>query len=145
MSIGLAITVGALLLLSSCLRENLESHYRTYTEAVAAGAIARGWIPKWLPSTASDIHEEHNIDTNATLLAFDYGTAGPEQFLATCHRDSRVPRNPGSDGWWPDDATWHKLQFYRCDERDVYQDGHVKVTRAGAAIDTSRRKAYFWR
>jgi hypothetical protein len=82
MGIRLAIIVGALLLLSSCLQENFGSHYRTYAEAVAAGAIVRGWIPKWLPSC-----EE------LPLLA---GAAGDERETIMPWVNRRFPSLPSS-------------------------------------------------
>jgi hypothetical protein len=46
------------------------THYDTHAQAVAAGAFAHGWIPDNVPSSATDIHEEHDLDTNQAWIRF---------------------------------------------------------------------------
>ena len=38
--------------LAAC-AETLEANYATLAEARAAGAVARGWVPDWLPPSAT--------------------------------------------------------------------------------------------
>lgn len=113
-------------------REDFESSYRTYHDAAADGAISRGWLPAWLPTTATEIREWHNLDTNATFASFIYGTADPREFLATCQPTSPTTI-PSPRRWRITDRERSRLQFYRCDEE------------TWAAIDRSRTKAFFWR
>lgn len=47
-----------------------ETHYETYAAAVRDGAVVRGWIPAFVPSSAYDIYEAHTQDTNAQRLRF---------------------------------------------------------------------------
>lgn len=47
-----------------------ETHYRTYAAAVGDRAVVRGWIPAFVPSSAYDIYEVHDQDTNAQRLRF---------------------------------------------------------------------------
>jgi len=51
-----------------------ESYYPTYAGAEAAGVITHGWIPQWFPKSAVEIHGEHDLDTNQSMLAFRYGS-----------------------------------------------------------------------
>jgi hypothetical protein len=44
--------------------------YATYADAIAAGAQRRGWLPPFVPTTATDIREVHNLDTNQQWLRF---------------------------------------------------------------------------
>lgn len=55
--------------LAAC-REVLEERYADHEAARAAGAVARGWIPAWVPPSARDIREVHDLDTNAQTLSF---------------------------------------------------------------------------
>jgi len=125
-------------------REDVESSYRTYREAAADGAISRGWLPAWLPTTSTEIGERHDLDTNATFASFIYGTAEPREFLATCHRTSLAPL-PSQRRWRVNEGEWSRLQFYRCDEKATFADGHAEVRATWVAIDHARTKAYFWR
>ena len=38
--------------------------------AVSDGAVARGWIPAWVPTTATNLHEVHDLDSNESALSF---------------------------------------------------------------------------
>ena len=59
------------MVMAACTKDEvLDASYESRAEAEAAGAIARGWIPEWLPANASDIHEVHDLDTNEGALAF---------------------------------------------------------------------------
>jgi hypothetical protein len=63
-----------LALTSACARwDVLERAYASREEVVRDGAIERGWIPPWIPESAREIREVHNIDTNASQLAFAFG------------------------------------------------------------------------
>jgi hypothetical protein len=44
--------------------------YATWQEAKDAGAVQRGWIGSFVPTSAVDIKETHNIDTNVQTLLF---------------------------------------------------------------------------
>lgn len=135
----------ALLVLSAvACREDFETSYRTYHDAVADGAIARGWLPAWLPPTATDIVEWHNLDTNATFASFNYGSAATLTFLSKCEPTSRRPlRSQPRSASWPRD--WSDLQFYSCVEKTRFADGRVEVRETWVAIDRKRTRAYFWR
>lgn len=60
----------AVLLLLGCTDETLDAYYPTASDALADGAVKRGWIPAWTPSTATDIFEVHNLDSNQSALSF---------------------------------------------------------------------------
>ena len=38
--------------------------------ARSMGAFERGWLPEWLSSEATEIHEFHDLDTNAQAITF---------------------------------------------------------------------------
>lgn len=52
--------------------ENPESSFATYEELKASGLIERGWIPEYLPKSATEIRESHDIDTNSGWASFQY-------------------------------------------------------------------------
>jgi hypothetical protein len=58
-----------LLSLAAC-SEQVEEAYPTWAEAERAGAVERGWIPAFVPSSARDIRESHDLDSNRQILQF---------------------------------------------------------------------------
>jgi hypothetical protein len=59
----------AVLTLAGCSDVYTET-YATWQEAKDAGAMERGWIGSFVPTSAVDIKETHNIDTNVQTLLF---------------------------------------------------------------------------
>ncbi len=51
--------------------ETPESVFSNYEDAAKNDAVGPDkWLPSWLPKSANDIHEAHNIDTNLVWLEF---------------------------------------------------------------------------
>ena len=50
--------------------EHMYSYYPVYADAVADGALNRGWVPSIIPASATEIHEEHDLDTNQVWIRF---------------------------------------------------------------------------
>jgi hypothetical protein len=119
-----------ILLLAACqLGERPESSFANYQEAAASGMIERGWIPDWLPETAVNIQERHDLDTNASILFFSAGAefSTPEG----CEPTSNPPAAAFKESWWPQSFStdW---PVYDCGS------GHLSV-------DEIRMSVYFWR
>lgn len=97
--------------------EIVESEADSYAQAKLL--IDSGWLPSWIPKSATSILEAHDIDTNAVVASFDandesWGPAG-------CNRieplDAPVP--DVSVPWWPGDvpvsqSLTHRHIFYQC-------------------------------
>lgn len=64
------IAAAALLLSLVACNEQMEETYTTYADAQDAGAIERGWIPAFVPASARDITDSHDLDTNRQTLQF---------------------------------------------------------------------------
>jgi hypothetical protein len=114
-------------------------------------AIARGWIPTWVPSDATDIREVHDLDTNTNCGVFTFSTAGAEELARACTDTEIVERRLPHERptvWWPNQLTrghaqGTRFRFAVCKGpsrdapgRDPYGDY--------AAIDPETNKAYFW-
>jgi hypothetical protein len=79
--------------------------YATLDEAVAAGAVERGWIPAGLPASTREIREAHDLDTSRRWGLFNFDPAdgnavrallGPELSVQgiVCDPPRRIE-------WWP--------------------------------------------
>lgn len=62
--------------------EDKEARYGTWDEAEKAGAIERGWVPHFIPKSARNIRDVHNLDTNAQMLRFNVSPADVQTMLA---------------------------------------------------------------
>lgn len=66
------ILVASVVLVYACTNlETPQTTFDNFENAVKQGAVGSGkWLPNWLPKTATDIREAHNIDTNFVWLEF---------------------------------------------------------------------------
>lgn len=55
-------------ILSGCFGTVMIASYDDYATAEAAGAVEKGWIPSFLPASATRIEEAHDLDTNQQCL-----------------------------------------------------------------------------
>ena len=109
--------------------ETPEEAYAGYSEAADGGAIERGWIPEWLPETAVNIHEKHDLDRNTSILVFDVG--GSFVIPEGCKPAATTSKASLSAGWWPV-AEVAELPVHDCGS------GLLAVDEAGMRI-------YYWR
>jgi hypothetical protein len=115
------------------------SYFANRREAENAKMFATGWLPKWLPASSKNLREKHDIDTNASILRFEYDTTKETApFSNSCK-----PLHPAlvelprlSARWWPDNKALllEMPAAYRCCDEDAY-----------LAIPAEGGTAYFWR
>lgn len=114
------VRLAALLLIASasaCFWERPESSYSSLGEAKRNRAIDKGWIPAWLPPSATDIREVHDIDTNESMLVFvsdpEHDWALPSDCQPVSY--SQVPPARFSRRWWPaSELLEQSYDFHRC-------------------------------
>ncbi len=64
------LATALLCLMTSACSDRVAEHYKTYDEAIKAGAATRGWLPSFIPRTALEIDLIHDLDTNQQWLHF---------------------------------------------------------------------------
>ncbi len=107
--------------LYGCLNETIDNYFATFVEA--KDAMNRGWIPEWLPNTATKIFETHNIDTNSRMLRFSFPTHSPLALPPLCKQitSATLPPPPFNRSWWPTDITTNSktnsYTFFQCQDR----------------------------
>ena len=131
------IAIGAVVAACS---ERREVFYADESAARQDGAIERGWIPEWLPKTARQIHEIHDLDTNRSMLAFSFSPAEAPELARQCDQvgRDRLEPAPFATAWWPEDVppspvVTHRHIYYKCS--------------GGAYVAVSPRdgEMYYWR
>ncbi len=68
----LTLTLLMLIVIFMSRSEIKNTLYANYEEAKKAGAFERGWLPEYLPKSAKNIHEAHNLDTNQGWGEFEF-------------------------------------------------------------------------
>ena len=118
--------------------ETFHSSYPDKAAAIQDGAIARGWVPAWLPESALAIRETHNLDTNETWREFELPATEILELDHSCSSLSRPPSLPRrAPGWWPATLSGDEHRFYRCHDDDGFD--------AYLAWKPEVHKGYFWR
>ncbi|TQM16867.1 hypothetical protein FB548_0235 [Pseudoxanthomonas sp. 3HH-4] len=88
---------------TGCLDTTLDAKYPTTAAAIADGAITRGWVPEWIPVTATNLREVHNLDTNVSALTFDLPNGSRLQLPGDCKPITFPGLVPShfNRSWWP--------------------------------------------
>ena len=118
----------------------------------AKGRRQRGWLPAWLPKTATRIHESHNLDTNEIWLMFSYSPRD-KFFKKDCipysKNQVKMPRN--NNLWYypryvskiyDELLNNDKLHYYYCDADVMYE--YYTADARYVAIDHDLNIAYAW-
>jgi len=64
--------------------EEPKSEFANYNEVKASGIMDRGWIPTYIPKSATNIKEQHDIDTNWVEVTFKYTIGDIEDTKEAC-------------------------------------------------------------
>ena len=123
--------------------ERREASYADLATAERAGAIRQGWIPNWVPRSARDIRELHDLDTNQGMLSFYYDPSERLTIPSSCSqvRPSDALSAPFRASWWPPDVppssfVTHRHAFFSCE---------TGRGRAFLAVSDAQGEAHYWR
>lgn len=99
-----AIIIVSVFLFYGC-NEKVESYYKDFNIAKKTGAIEEGWIPKFIPNSAYNIREIHDLDTNEVWIGFKIPSSTEIFFdkveaLSKNEILDKLPRTPRVK-WWP--------------------------------------------
>lgn len=85
--------------------ETTENVYQDFDAAYIAEAVGDDkWIPGFLPPSAKNIREKHNLDTNEVWLSCQFSAADRNSIMKACRQISQHEviypiKSPSS--WWP--------------------------------------------
>lgn len=135
-----SLIVAACALVSGCFWETTDASYSTAKEVIDNGHLEKGWIPRWLPSDATNLQETHNIDSNASELSFSIPGRGSLALPESCTPADFKNTVPASiqRHWWPSEQQLREsYDFYEC-PADATEHMFVAVRADG-------RRALHWR
>lgn len=79
--------------------------YATLAEAIQAGAVERGWVPRDLPSGTRELREAHDLDSNRRWGLFNFPPAEAEALRALLGEEMPIQGircdPPRRIEWWP--------------------------------------------
>lgn len=137
----------AISLLTGC-RETQRVRYATFADAERDRAPQRGWIPVWMPHSATDIEEVHDLDVNTQRLAFRVPPADVPRLteaLAPASLAQVWPpdvRSPALEGEWPLDAA--VANGAAAKRLSTYITRDSSSASSCVAIDRAASKVYAW-
>jgi hypothetical protein len=128
--------------------ERATKYYPKYEDASIDGAVKRGWIPEIVPKTATEIYEQHDLDTNEVWIRFNVQgkenggvTAGLKKL--TDDEISKIKlMYPAKVNWWFEVLIQQSPSNDNALNAEVFR---VKCNGDGyLAIDRVSEKAYYW-
>ena len=138
------------LFLISC-SDEFYSFYKTYDEAVQDGAMKRVWIPNILPTSATEINEQHDLDTNEAWIRFKLSENEREEFTKNLTKLTHEEileidlRYPSRANWWFEGLIQKSPAADAALNADIYSitcDGTDKT--GYIAIDCCSSHIYYW-
>ena len=64
--------------------EQPKSHFTDFKGLEKSGLIERGWVPSFIPQSAYDIHEQHDLDTNWVQMSFKFNPKDTSTMVNSC-------------------------------------------------------------
>lgn len=117
-----------------------ESAYATLTEAEREQATAKGWIPDFVPRSASDIIERRWLDSNMQLVEFSFGEEDLDSMLTTFEEISGEARRSVVERI--ERAPWSRMQVD--DNIRVYKRSDILRSQGYLAINPVQKRAQYW-
>jgi hypothetical protein len=132
----IASAVGAWLIVSGKM-QYMEREFADYGAAKAAGELEKGWLPAFLPETATVIKVINNTDDKSALASFKYA----ESLDITGCKELPLPEATLPPErvvlWWPEELTGKgnaqaDYAFFKC---GIGQ----------AAVNDGKKEVYYWK
>jgi hypothetical protein len=146
-----AVSLSLLVLCVACDSLERESAYATHADAVADDAILRGWIPPFVPESAREIREIHDLDTNDVCLRFELPVEEHAPFVAPFRKldpqeIESLPSCGVTPAWWFEGLIQQQPYNDSALYADVYEAAVPRWDDDGALIAVSRTGStlYIW-
>ncbi len=71
-------------MLVGCNGETITNYFANYSEMQSSGIFEKGWLPSYLPKSATAIKENHNLDSNIVNATFVFNPTDVESVKENC-------------------------------------------------------------
>jgi hypothetical protein len=131
--------------------DRLGTSYATAADAIASGDMERGWLPSNLPPIATEIHEEHDLDTNEVWMRFTVSRESALEFVVGLQRlppqdvERFNVRSPCDRSWWFDGLIEQQPANDGVLNADIYVGASPDSSRTlFVALDRTSSDVYYW-
>lgn len=148
--IKFVLILSAVLLVSLCCNENPKFYYPKFEDAKRDGALERDWWPKILPTSAREIIEQHNIDTNTVWMKFNADKSDLKtlleqlRILTKKEIDKLFPFKHPKKWWKPTDNNKHFFHIVSYDWELEWADGRTDTITGYFFIDMKKAICYYY-
>ncbi|MFG6108497.1 hypothetical protein [Stenotrophomonas nematodicola] len=127
-------------LCAGCTGDVMHAAYPDRAAAIRDDAVGRGWVPAWVPASATDLREVHDLDNNQSALSFATGSERwlPPGDCRSVAADLVIPSALQLHPWPSLEVVLAHYDVRRCDEPE-------SATESFLAIPRDRGRALFWR
>ena len=133
-------------------RERPSEYYPTHANAVAADAVLRGFVPGWVPPSATDIHAQADLDSGDQCLAFSLPADAIDALrqtlteLSVSETENLYPDCPFEPSWWFQEGL---IQHHPANDNafnaDLYAaPPHSPSRRLVVAIERGGSRVFAW-
>lgn len=131
--------------------ENIYSYYPTFESAKNEGSIGEGssWIPMIILSSATEIHEQHNLDTNKVWIRFNLPSNEKNKIISGLRKLSHQKierielRHPWRAGdWWFEGLIQQQPYNDNALNAEIYWADDLR--NSFLAIDCCSLRVYYW-
>jgi hypothetical protein len=142
-----------LIILLACIAgcsERITAHYPTYDAAKKDGAIQRGWMPELVPTTATEIYEQHDLDNNEVWLRFSLPTENKDKITAEYKKLTNEDiqkikmRYPSKVSWWFEGLIQQSPANDNALNADIYRVKQEGGKTAYMAVDRVSPHIFYW-
>jgi hypothetical protein len=69
---------------AGCNGETVTNSFSNYSEMQSSGIFEKGWLPSYLPKSATNIKESHDLDSNIVNATFVFNPSDIESVKENC-------------------------------------------------------------
>jgi len=69
---------------AGCNGETMTNSFSNYSEMQSSGVFEKGWLPSYLPKSATNIKESHDLDSNVVKATFVFNPTDVESVKENC-------------------------------------------------------------
>lgn len=144
------VAIGGFVLFQYSWLDRVSAYYPSYASAERNGAISRGWIPEFIPPSATEIHEEHDLDTNQVWIRFRVPGTDVHRMVQAMRRlpDDEVLSlkyiSP-QEGWWFEALVQQTPANDNALNAEIYTSNCLDDKgRAFIAVDRVQPLVFYW-
>jgi len=127
----------------------VHEYYASYNDMLEGSAVERGWVPSFVPQSATDIRETHCIERSDQWMKFRFEPSEMEEMLemvTPVAKDSvRLPPHGPTIicSWWPHTLV-NNTKSGELSNYEFYEYKSARSNLGYLAIESDKPRAWYW-